>query len=150
MRQSFTKACVLFLLTTFGSGYAQKTTTSSAPLFYDMAQETTVTGTVAQSLVKAIPGMIPGVHLILTTPSGTVDVSLGAFAFSGKGSLPQLAGQQVEVTGISKTLLNRQVFIARLVRVADDVFAVRNNHGLPLTPRKLERANQEAQNGESR
>jgi len=150
MRKLFTKTFVLILLTTFENSYPQNTNPSAAPLFYDMAQETTLTGIVTQSLVKAIPGMIPGSHLILTTPSGSVDVSLGAFAFSGKGSLPQLAGQQVEVTGVSKTLLNRQVFIARLVKVADDVFAVRNNHGLPLTLRSLGRTNQKAQNGESR
>jgi hypothetical protein len=135
---------------TLGNSYAQNTSTSATPLFYDVAQETTVAGIVAQSLAKATPGMLPGAHIMLTSPSGTVDVSLGAFAFSGKKSLPQLGGQQIEVTGVAKTLRNRQVFIARLVKVGDSVYAVRNNHGLPLTPRSQERANQEAQNGESR
>jgi len=150
MKRFFTKTSVLILLALFGNGYAQKTTPSVAPLFYDLALETTVAGTVAQSLTKAVPGMLPGAHLLLNTTNGTVDVSLGAFAFSGKNSLPQLGGQQVEVTGVAKSLRSRQVFIARLVKVGDNVYAVRNNHGLPLAPTSQERANQEAQNGESR
>jgi len=140
----------VLLLTIVGSGQAQSPSHSAAPFFYDIAQETTLTGTVTGVFTKPAPGMLPGAHLTLTTPSNSVDVSLGVFAFAGKGSLAVTGGQQIEVTGIMKTLQAKPVFLARLVKVGDTTYAIRNAHGLPVAPNTHERANQEAQNGENR
>ena len=149
MRQVLRITSVL-LLAIVGRGQAQSPAKSSAPFFYDIAQETTLTGTVTDVFTKPAPGMLPGSHLILTTASSSVDISLGVFAFVGKGSLSVTGGQQIEVTGIMKTLQGRPVFLARLLKVRDNTFAIRNVHGLPVPPNSHERANQEAQNGENR
>jgi hypothetical protein len=149
MRQVLRITSVL-LLTIVARGYAQ-TSHSTAPFFYDIARETTLTGAVTGLFPKAAaPGMLPGAHLTLTTPTSSIDVSLGVFAFDGKGSLSISEGQQIEVTGIMKTLHGRPVFFARLLKVGDNIFAIRNAHGLPVPPNSHERANQEAQNGENR
>jgi hypothetical protein len=148
MRQVWRMASVL-LLAIVGRSQAQNPSHSAAPLFYDVAQETTLTGTVAGVFTKATPGMLPGSHLTLTTPDSSVDVSLGAFAFVGKGSVSVSGGQQIEVTGILKNLQGKPVFFARLLKVGDNVYTLRNAHGLPVTPNSHERANQ-AQNGETR
>jgi len=150
MRQVLRMTSALLLLTMMGRSQAQNSSQSAAPLFYDIAQETTLTGTVTSVFSKAAPGMLPGAHLILTTPSSSVDVSLGAFAFVGKGSLAVVGGQQIQVTGIMKKLQGRPAFVARIVKVGDDIYAIRNSHGLLVTPNSHERANQEAQNGETR
>src|SRR5580698_4274071 len=62
-------------------------TRSATPLTYDISQEVTLNGTVSSVLTKASPGMIAGSHLLLTTVSGTVDVSLSTFGLQGKGAL---------------------------------------------------------------
>ena len=140
----------VLLLTIMGRGLAQSPSHSALPFLYDVAQETVLTGTVTGEFPKPAPGMLPGAHLTLTTPGGSVDVSLGVFAFTGKGSLTVSGGQQIEVTGIMKTLPAKSVFLARLVKVGDTTYTVRNAHGLPVPPNSHERANQDAQNGENR
>ena len=150
MRQLLKVTSMLVVLTSVGSSLAQNAAPSAAPLFYDVTQETTLAGTVADISTTAAPKALPGAHLTLTTPNGAIDVSLGAFVFAGKGSLPVTGGEQVELTGISKVLQGRQVFLARLLKVGDNVYAIRNSHGLPITPASHERANQKAQNGETR
>ena len=149
MRQVL-KITSALLLTIVARGYAQNLSHPTTPFFYDVAQETTLTGAVIGVFPKAAPGMLPGAHLILTMPDSSLDVSLGVFAFDGKGSLSISEGQQVTVTGIMKTLHGRRVFLARLLKVGDNIFAIRNAHGLPVPPNSHERANQEAQNGENR
>ncbi len=153
MRQLSPTISVLLLLFAVAQTPAQTVATpthSDAPLRYDISQETTLNGTVADLLTKPALGMLPGSHLLLTTLNGTVDVSLGAFALQGKGALSVSAGQQVEVTGVMKRVQRNQVFLARAVKVRDTVFAIRNDHGLPVTPQTHEHANSNAQNGEIR
>jgi hypothetical protein len=126
-------------------------TLPAGPFSYDISQEITLNGTVSSVLTQQSSGLVPGSHLLLTTLSGPVDVSLGTFALRGKDPLFVAAGRQVEVTGVMKTIKNKQVFLARLVRVGDRVYAIRNEHGVPLSPQARERASRNpAQNWETR
>jgi hypothetical protein len=118
-----------------------ETTIGAGPFGYDVSQEVTLTGTVSSVLAKPSAGMIIGSHLLLATPSGPVDASLGRFGLRGKGALSVSAGQRVEVTGVMKTIKDRQVFLARTVKVGDEVYTVRNKHGFPVPPQARERAN---------
>ena len=91
-----------------------------------------------------------GSHLLLTTPSGPMDASLGTFGLRGKGALSAATGQQVEVSGVMKTVKDKQVFLARTVKVGGQVYTIRNEHGFPVSPQARERANgKTAQKGES-
>jgi hypothetical protein len=115
--------------------------TTSGPFAYDVSKEITLNGTVSSLLAKPQPGMIMGAHLVFSTGSGPVDASLGGFALRGKDALSVSAGQQVAVTGIMKTINNRQVFLARTVKVDGQVFTIRNEHGMALSPQTRERLN---------
>jgi len=115
--------------------------------YYDVRQEVTLSGTVSGVPARPGPGMIMGSHLLLTTVSGPVDTSLGRWGLQGKGSLSLIPGQQVEVTGVMKTLKNKEVFVARIVKVGDKVYTLRNEHGIPLSPQARGHAIEMGQNG---
>jgi DNA/RNA endonuclease YhcR with UshA esterase domain len=118
--------------------------------YYDITKEVTLTGTVSIVLAKPSPGMIVGSHLLLSTAYGVVDASLGRFGLAGKDALPVAPGERVEVTGVMKTLRDRQVFVVRTVTVDGQVFTMRNEHGIPVPPQARGRANQKfGQRGES-
>jgi hypothetical protein len=119
---------------------AQTSERHEGPLSYDVNQEVTLNGTVSSVLLKAAPGMIMGSHLVLATASGSVDASLGHFGLQGKGAVSVGQGQQIEITGVMKTIKGRQVFLARTVRVGAQIYTIRNEHGIPLSPQARERA----------
>lgn len=114
------------------------------PLNYDAFQEVSLSGTVTGVLTKAATGMIPGVHLLLMTANGVTDVSLGTASLRGTGVLALAAGQQVEVVGVTKTIKQKQVFLARTVQAGSHVYVIRNVHGIPVSQIGRERTNQNA------
>jgi len=103
---------------------------------YDIAREVTLTATVSSVVTKATPAtkMLAGSHLLLQTPSGNVDAALGSFPTTGKSALTVSAGERVEVTGVMKTIRNRQVFVTRLVLANGHTYRIRNEHGFVLAP----------------
>jgi len=118
-------------------------------LSYDVNEEVTLSGTVSSVLTRPALGMIPGPHLLLTTVTGTVDASLGRWSFEGKGALHVNIGQQIEVTGIMRTLRGKPVMLARAVKAGGEVYTLRNEHGIPLSPQARERLGQKnAQKGD--
>jgi DNA/RNA endonuclease YhcR with UshA esterase domain len=128
---------------------AAATTNSTRPLSYNVSEEVTLKGTVSSVLEKPAKGMTMGSHLVVQTPAGTVDASLGMFGLRGKGALSVSEGQQVEVTGVMKTIRNQQVFLARTVKANGQTFVIRNEHGFPVSPQARERESQNIkQNGE--
>jgi hypothetical protein len=119
-------------------------------LFYDISKEVTLTGTVSDVLAKAAPGTMPGPHLLFATSSGKVDASLGRFALQGKNPLSVTPGQEITVTGIMKTIKDKDVFVARIVKVNGKAYSLRSHYGVPLSPLSRERSSQKAaQKGES-
>lgn len=116
--------------------------TRTAAPYYDVTKEVTLKGTVSSVVTKPSKGMVMGSHLMLTTSAGKVDASLGTFGMKGKGALSVGGGEQVEVTGVMKTLKGQQVFVARTVSVGSQVYTMRNKHGIPVSPQARERAKQ--------
>ena len=156
MRQLFARISTLslvLLVFTLPPGQAQMApaaTRAAGPLSYDLSREVALSGTVSAVLTQPSLGMISGSHLLLTTLSGSVDISLGMFGLKGEGALVIVGGQQVEVVGVMKTLKDKRVLLARNVKVGDHVYAIRNEHGIPITPQARKRPSQNAQNGETR
>jgi len=109
-------------------------TRTARPFTYDVTQEVTLSGTVSSVLTKPAAGMIMGSHLLLATPSGPVDASLGRFGLLGKGAVSVTAGQQIEVTGVMKTLNDKQVLLVRTVKTGGQIYTIRNQHGFPVPP----------------
>jgi hypothetical protein len=156
MKHLFAGLCALVLLslisllTPVQAQTAAVGTRTAGPLSYDISQEVTINGTVSSVLTRPSPGMIMGSHLLLTTPSGPVDASLSHFGLQGKGALSVAAGQQIEVTGVMKTIMDKQVFLVRTVKVGGEVYTIRNEHGFPVSPQARERlSGKTAQKGET-
>ncbi|HTS38593.1 MAG TPA: hypothetical protein VMH04_23165 [Candidatus Solibacter sp.] len=112
--------------------------------FYDQRQEITFSATVSSVVAKPARGIMPGSHLVLNTSSGPVDASLGRFGLTGKGALSVRAGQQVEVTGVVKIVRNKQILIVRNVKVGSQIYQIRNQYGIPVSPQARTRINQKA------
>ena len=119
---------------------AEGTPKFAPPSKYDVAKEVTLIGTVSSVVQKTTPTMqiLGGSHLILETTSGKIDASLGAYTMNAEGALSVAPGQQVQVTGVMKTIRDQQVFVTRLVQVNGHLYKIRNEHGFVLapTPRK--------------
>lgn len=116
-------------------------TTHESHSYYDITKEVTLHGTVESVLMRGEQGMIPGSHLMLETSSGKIDASLGKWGLYGKGALSVSAGQQVEVTGVMKTLKgDKEAFLVRLVKANGHYYTIRNAHGAPQSPQSRERA----------
>jgi len=117
--------------------------------YYDVTKEVTLTGTIASVVAKPAGRTIPGPHLFLTTASGEVDASLGMWGLQGKGALSVAPGETIEVTGVMKTLNEKEIFVARTVKSGDQVYVMRNEHGIPVSPHTRQRLAEKAQKGES-
>ena len=125
--------------------------------YYNIAREVTLSGTVSSVFSRPAAGMTVGSHLMLRTSSGTVDANLGRWGLVGKGALHVAAGEQVEVTGVMKTVKNKEVFIARTVTLGSKIYTMRNEHGIAIAPQSRAHAGQKpapfinrtAQKGES-
>lgn len=118
--------------------------------YYDIAKEVTLTGTVSEVYAHPVNGMILGSHLMLETASGRLDASLGKWGLVGKGALSVTAGHAVEVTGVMKTIKDKQVFIVRTVKADGHLYTIRNKFGVPASPQSRERVSPTTvQKGES-
>lgn len=102
---------------------------------YDVAKEVTLRGTVS-SVVKTPTRqmkMLVGSHLVVETNSGQIDASLGRFALRGNDALSVTPGQQVQMTGVMKTIGGQLVFVTRLLQVNGRLYTIRNEHGFALS-----------------
>ncbi|MGC1786007.1 MAG: hypothetical protein WA718_04640 [Terriglobales bacterium] len=148
MNRLFAAAFALAFLSLISPSETRAVETKQARPYYDISKEVTLNGTVSSVLTKPSKGMLPGSHLLVKTPYGAVDASLGRFGLQGKGALTIEAGRQVEVTGVMKTLKGKQVFVTRNVKVDGQVYTMRNQHGIPVSPQARARANEKtAQKG---
>ncbi len=107
---------------------------------YDVSKEVTFSGTVSSVLHKPAPGMIWGSHLMVETVFGRLDASLGRFGLEGKGALSVIPGQQIELTGVMKTVRDKEVFVVRSVKADGETYTMRNEHGVEVSPVARERA----------
>ena len=147
---ALTLAALVLLAIPVHAQTAARTADSPRPFSYNTSDEVTLKGTVSSVLTKPSKGMIMGSHLLLQTSSGTVDASLATYAVQGKSGMQVKAGDQVEVTGIMKTIKGQQVFLTRTVKADNQVYTVRNEHGFPVRPAAREHGNRKtAQTGEA-
>lgn len=98
---------------------------------YDLTKEVKIQGTIQKIDGFGTSGPI-GTHILLQTPSGTVDAHLGFGAASSPKYLGIAAGQSVTVTGMMETVGSTQVLMARILTTANHIFVLRNEHGIPV------------------
>jgi hypothetical protein len=109
---------------------------ASAMHIYDAANEITAQGTVEKIYEEKSPDKLAGEHLLLTTTQGTLDVHLGPVAAwrlnqakLGPGDTVSLAGAFVVAPGGS------QVLLGRLLRIGNQIIALRSASGLVIQAR---------------
>jgi hypothetical protein len=105
---------------------------ASAPT-YNAAKEVVVQGAVQSLVHKPTPGLMPGDHLMLNTPQGTVDAQIGKFLLRGN-TLSLTSGQQVRLVGMMTTFRNRGVLVVRLIQTDKGTITVRNQRGSLVVP----------------
>jgi hypothetical protein len=150
MKRLFAGLCVLALVSVISlrtTVQAQTTADDKRPFSYDITKEVTLSGAVSSVIEKSSAGfkkssagMIMGSHLLVATSDGQVDASLGRLNVQSKNALPIAAGQQIEMTGVMKTIKSRQVFLVRTVTADGHVYTIRNEHGYPVSQHARERA----------
>jgi hypothetical protein len=117
-----------------GAQTAAATKKISSDGAYDVRNERTLTGRVTSVVAHPRPGMLGGVHLLIATPSGTVDAHLGPFALMGSNPVTVSAGDSVKVVGVMTTVRSNPVFITRTVTVGSKTYIIRNEKGFPSLP----------------
>jgi hypothetical protein len=144
---------ILFFISTQHPIQAQtnaRAARAAAPFNYDAREEITLNGTVTRVVTKTAPSVIAGSHLLVTTSSGPVDASLGRFGLQGYGAVSVGVGQQIEATGVMRTIKDKPIFVVRSVNVDGKLYTIRDQHGVVLSPQARKRAGQKAgQAGES-
>jgi len=101
---------------------------------YDAQSESTLSGTVQSVISNPTAGMLIGVHLILSTSSGTVDADLGPFALKGSNPVSVGVGEAVTVVGVMMTVRKSQVFMTGTLQTPQQTYTLRNQNGVPLLP----------------
>jgi hypothetical protein len=145
---------LLGLATFLPTAHAQQAATpaikSAGPLSYDASKEITLSGKVESVVTKHTHGMLWGTHLMLQTTSGKMDASLGRIRLKGKGALTFEAGENVQVTGVIKTVHGDQFLLTRLVKADNHVYTIRNERGIPVAPERRNGASASGSEGGAR
>lgn len=90
--------------------------------------EITVTGTIQQVISEPAPGRPQGLNLVLASPRGAVDVSVGPYLASDvKESLS--TGQPVQIAGFVRTFNGQSYLLARELNIAGRQVTIRNQYG---------------------
>jgi hypothetical protein len=96
---------------------------------YDVAKEITLKGTISSVVKKPSAGMLVGEHLMLATPSGTVDAHIGSYASRDKHLNSLESGQSVSAVGVKMNINGREVFIVRTLEEDGQTYTVRSKKG---------------------
>lgn len=100
---------------------------------YDIAHETTLTGTIEDVVTKPAAGGVGGLHLMIAGPQGMVDAHLGAFlSKETKDSLH--AGMPVQIIGAPMQLHDKEYFLARELNVDGHTVVIRSERGFLVLP----------------
>ena len=101
---------------------------------YDPAKEQTISGQVSSIETAApMPGMAPGVQLLVQTEDGkTVRVHVGPAWYLERQNVALQEHTRVQVTGASAEIAGQPVLMAREVQFNGQTLTLRNAQGLPV------------------
>ncbi len=99
---------------------------------YDTKTVETIRG-IVEKVEKITPmrGMSYGVHLLVKTEKGIIDVHLGPGRYIENQDVKIMPGDKVEVTGSRITFRNKPAIIAAEVKKGDEVLRLRDANGVP-------------------
>jgi len=123
-----------FTLPAFAQSAAAASTSAVSSRIYEASKETTTGGTISAVVQKPKAGLPLGLHLMVETPQGQMDVQLGPYyarIAAQKGLQP---GATIQVTGETFHYAAGDVFLARTVTVNGQTLTIRNQYGFPVRP----------------
>jgi hypothetical protein len=97
-------------------------------LGYDVAHETTLTGTIQEVATKRIAGGPAGTHLLIAGPQGTVDAHVGPYLTKDAQEALHF-GTPVQVIGAMETLHGKHVLLVRQLIFGGRIVTIRSPHG---------------------
>jgi hypothetical protein len=93
----------------------------------------TISGEVVKvEKIKPMRGMSYGIHLVVKTGSGDMDVHLGPAWYIEKQDITVTAGDKVEVKGSKVEIGGTPVIIAAELKKEEDTLTLRDSAGVPL------------------
>jgi len=106
------------------------------PMHYDLATETTISGTVDAVQTMQPPGRGMGggggIHLVFNVSTGPIAVHVGPAAYVQSKSFTFEKGDALTVTGSKVTMNGEEVVIAREIVKGDQRLTLRDAKGFPL------------------
>ena len=99
---------------------------------YDTTKEVILRGTISEVVQRPAAGLPMGLHLMVSTGQGTVDVHLGPYLGRSAAEKGLVAGAQIQMYGMTTHFDAGDVFLARVVVVGKQTITVRNEHGIPV------------------
>jgi len=97
------------------------------------ARETVLEGQVLRYTASA-PTPPLGAHVVLQTPSGAVDVPLGAASYLQANHFSLASGDVVRIVGVQSRTRQGSVFLARVIQKGGQTLVLRTAQGAPLGP----------------
>jgi hypothetical protein len=99
-----------------------------APAHYSAAAEITVKGTVDEMK----PGPQQGMHVLLKTSDGTLELVLGPTWYQTEQKYALAKGDQVDVIGARTKVDGREVLLVREIKKGAETMTFRDAKGFPL------------------
>lgn len=128
-----TIACVLVIALSAAAaeqnaGSSHSGTGRGLSFFYNPAQEIVLVGTVKDLTLRPVSGGPAGLHLLVSSDAGAVDVHVGPYLCQELRDALQV-GQLVQVTGATEKIQGKQVLLARQLVFQGHLVTVRNERG---------------------
>jgi hypothetical protein len=95
------------------------------------ARETMLEGQVLRYTASATTLPL-GAHIVLRTPSGAVDVPLGAASYLEANHFSLVSGDVVRIVGVQSLTRQGSVFLARVIEKDGQALVLRTARGAPL------------------
>ena len=124
----------VFVVAVVGGGsaiLAAQTKNRPTPARYDRVMETTVGGTITQVISAVGADGTVGVHAIVATASGLVNVQIGPAMYIGTNNFSFLFGDRVAIIGAKVTQGGTTAVWARSVTKDGQTLVLRDENGTP-------------------
>jgi hypothetical protein len=141
-RASVLFLCALFFLVltslvslpAFAQSQNQASAAPAAPSVYDATKEVVLQGTISSVVTRPKGGLPLGLHLMLETAQGQVDVHLGPYYGNIAAEKGLVAGATIQVTGMTSHFKGGDVFLARIIVAGGQTLTIRSQRGFPVRP----------------
>lgn len=118
----------------FAQTQGTDTQSPAAPRIYDTTKEVVLKGTISEVSGHPKAGLPLGLHLMVSTAQGEMDVHLGPYFGRIAAEKGLVGGAAIQVTGVNLRLAAGDVFLARVVVVGKQTLTIRNQNGIPVRP----------------